>query len=351
MIKSFSLHIQRISKHYSVQVLIIFGIFTILLLPLLFETYRTNAFDTVPRDPYEPYLLYLAGEEQGFLPGSPFAYRILSIVPALVPFKLIDAPVLSQIESPNQIWLNAVFANAVISYLSVVSLSSIMYLIVRDRMGCSMMTAISSALAVPILHGFTGVYLTDPFVILYLFVTFAALKRFWIWIPMIIVGVGVNEKIPLIFAIYSLLTLIHLRNKKTYLTFACSFAACIIYVLIRHMLNFPGYENQTDVTTFLAGFWNSFEMSLSAKGIMRNFIPIMIMLVIAGTAVLAKEKNQEHPILPSHVFLVVALAFVSFATDVQMNVGRNVMHLFPLFLPQFFRWCEESITQTRGRKL
>lgn len=89
--------------------------FAILLIPNLFGIYRINAFNTIPRDPYEPYLLYLAGNDLGFLPGSPFVYRVFSILPALIPYYLFPAPVYTLLQDVNPYWLRAIFANALLS--------------------------------------------------------------------------------------------------------------------------------------------------------------------------------------------------------------------------------------------
>jgi hypothetical protein len=322
------------------EVGLILGFAAILLIPELFVIYRVNAFDTIPRDPYEPYLLFLAGSDDGFLPGSPFTYRILSVVPALIPLSLVDAPLFSNIQNPQQIWLNAVFANAVVSYASIVVLSVVVYGVLRWRLGCAPLTALCGLLMVPVLSGFTATYMTDPFVILYLFVAFLLMDRFWVWLLMLVIGVGVNEKIPLIFALYSMLSLLQVRTRKTFMAFICACLACGLYLLVRSLLNFPGYENQTDIASFFDGFLNTFQMTLSFKGVIQNLLPIFILLVMALPLGLEAAKTQSYPLMPVHVLLIPGLAMVAFCTDVQWNVGRNVMHLFPLFLVPLLHWME-----------
>lgn len=324
------------------ELMLVLLLTSLLLLPELFSIYRTNAFDTIPRDPYDAYLLHLAGKEQGFLPGSPFTYRILSVVPALLPLYLLDAPVLTQIENANPIWLDAVFANAVVSYASILALSVLVYGVARFRMRASLTSSVIGLLLVPLLFQFTGTYLTDPFVILYLFVTFLCLERFWLWLLLLGVGIAVNEKIPLIIAMHATLMLLCVRTNKTLAVALCALLACVAYLYVRSVLNFPGYENQTDVSTFLGGLLNSLQLSLSLKGAVRNLLPIVIVLLLALPLWFGKPNCMSRcfPMLPVHVLLIPSLTAVAFCTDVQLNVGRNVMHLFPLFLPPFISWLD-----------
>ena len=315
---------------------------SLLLLPELFSIYRTNAFDTIPRDPYDAYLLHLAGMEHGFLPGSPFTYRILSVAPALLPLHLFEAPLLTQIENANPVWLNAVFANAVVSYASIVALSVLVYWVARNRLRASLASSLLGLMLVPLLFQFTGTYLTDPFVILYLFVTFLCMERFGVWLLLLGVGIAVNEKIPLIIAMHATLTLFCVRTKKTWATALWALLSCVAYLCVRSVLNFPGYENQTDVSTFWGGLLNSMHLSFSPKGAVRNLLPIAVVLLLALPLCFGKRNRRvrSFPMLPVHTLMIPLLTAVALCTDVQLNVGRNVMHLFPLFLPAWIAWIE-----------
>ena len=62
-----------------------FALLAILFHPFFFITFRLMAFDTVPRDDYARYLLWLLHEPGGAFPGSLYGYRILSVL-AAAPF-------------------------------------------------------------------------------------------------------------------------------------------------------------------------------------------------------------------------------------------------------------------------
>jgi hypothetical protein len=70
---------------------------TLALEPLFFIIDRITVFDTVPRDDYAPFLLWLAGPPGGAFQGSPYGYRLLTMVAA----KPARAGALSRNQTPS----------------------------------------------------------------------------------------------------------------------------------------------------------------------------------------------------------------------------------------------------------
>lgn len=230
-----------------------------------------------------------------------------------------------------------------------VLLSSLIFRHVRIKYQTSLSTAFCGALLVPFLYQFTAPYMTDPFVILYLFLLVQISERSaFLWLPTLFIGIGVNEKIPLIFAILSFLTLVQTRNRKTISHAAFSFLACLTYLGIRKALDFPGYENQTNPFTFIEGFSHSLQLCFTPKGVIRNFLPVGIMLLLALPDVFTNDEISDELKPPPLLFLsVIGMTLITLATDVQLNVGRNVMHLFPIFLPYFVIFCYSKFTREK----
>ena len=85
---------------------------------IFIDIFRMNAFNTVPRDDYSPYLLYILGEEGGRVLGAPFAYRIFSVAAAVPFYYVLPYFEFSQLEDVNVTYMRAVEALAMASYVA-----------------------------------------------------------------------------------------------------------------------------------------------------------------------------------------------------------------------------------------
>ncbi len=100
-----------------------FGVFAVLALvlhPIFFAMFRMMVFETVPRDDYEPLLLWLLSEPGGQLLSSPYPYRILSYG-AAVPFYYL-LPTIDLSGLPESLPLPQLRATATMAALSYASL-------------------------------------------------------------------------------------------------------------------------------------------------------------------------------------------------------------------------------------
>src|SRR5262249_38315168 len=127
--------------------------------PIFFAIYRTAAFDTVSRDDYAPYLLFLVGEG-GQAPASPFGYRILSVAAAIPFYHLMPVYTFKNLGHVDMTALRAAQALSMASYLSIVLTSFVVYKLARDRSGPSPVASLSVCLLAILLLtdlvGFTG---------------------------------------------------------------------------------------------------------------------------------------------------------------------------------------------------
>jgi len=340
------------SKYYqiklSVVVLLLSGLMS---LPALFDSYRKNAFDTIPRDPYEAYLLHLDGDTSGFLPGSPFTYRVFSILPGYLIYNILpQAPDLELLKNDHPHWHKALFAISLSNYLAITLLAWLVFRLMYIQLSAGIGYSLLSSFSVMAFMRYTADYMVDPVVILYLFSLFYFYRNFVLWALLLIIGVGVNEKIPLIFALYTMATLVHTRSRSNYLRFGLSVFACLIYLYVR-VIAFPmeGYENQVDPGSYWAGFLNTLCLTISLKGLYLILLPIGIMLLFCWPLFKgAKDINSAlpYPLMPSHIGVIVAIALVAYLTNVEYNVGRNVMHLFPIYLPPFILYLKHRLPET-----
>ena len=61
---------------------------------MLFAIDRIMVFNTVPRDDYAPFLLWVIGAPGGAFPGSPYGYRLLTILAAVPLYHILPALIL-----------------------------------------------------------------------------------------------------------------------------------------------------------------------------------------------------------------------------------------------------------------
>ncbi len=93
-------------------------------------------FDTLPRDDYAPFLLWLAGAPGGAFPESPYGYRLLTMVAALPLYYALPALRLTNLPAAlTPQYVQATAAIAALSYLSLLAAGLLSYRIARDRAG------------------------------------------------------------------------------------------------------------------------------------------------------------------------------------------------------------------------
>src|SRR5882724_10544563 len=108
-----------------------FALLSVLFHPFFFFIFRLMAFNTVPRDEYAPYLLWLLNKPGGSFPGSLYGYRILSVLAGapfyylLPPFPLTNLPA-----EPSANYWQATAALAMVSYLAMIAGAMLAYRLV-----------------------------------------------------------------------------------------------------------------------------------------------------------------------------------------------------------------------------
>src|SRR5262249_13463985 len=168
--------------------------------PIFFAIYRTAAFNTVSRDDYGPYLLFLVGEGSE-VPASPFGYRILSVAAAIPFYHLMPVYTFKNLGPVDTTALRAAQALSMVSYLSIVLTSFVVYKLARDRSRASPVASLSvSLLAILLLTGFVGFTGVDELAILMIAALLYYQDNPVVFSLLILLSVIMNEKISIIFA-------------------------------------------------------------------------------------------------------------------------------------------------------
>lgn len=301
--------------------------------PVFFETYRTAAFNTIPHDDYAPYLLALVGHG-GSIPMPPLAYRILSVAVAIPFYHVLPLYTFTNLPSIDPAYLKSMEALAFASYLWLLLTSGVIYLLARRRRGASHVSALVAAMTSFLLSGFlqrTGV---DPIAILVIALMLLALENPVAFGVLAVVSIGINEKIPLLFAAVLACRFAGARVQRKAFALGAQFAlagfSVVGYFVVRVLVKVPGNEAQTDPALFLGHLRATLAYSLSLKGLFLNLVPAVVVTMLALVALRTRRASAFQVTDVSGLLVLVLLAGLA---DVIYNVGRVAMYGYPLYLP------------------
>ena len=343
-------------KKNRIQAILLLGILLVNL-PLFFDIYRQCAFNIVPHDDYVPYLLYILGEG-GSIPNSPTGYRFLSVLIAAPFYYMLPLFKYSLLEGVSDEYLKGLEALSFVSYLAASLSAFFIYKISKKKFKGPENTAILAALITLFLFRFTAIYSVDPtrskqvniaslslFTAIYsvdptaiflICVLLYYLDSKWIFAFLIILSVGVNEKIAFLFFMLFGGRQFWKNVTGQSIYFLFSIIAFLIYFLIRKTIDLPGHEYMVQPSMFFEKATHTIKLLFTMKSFMLNWIPGIMTL---GLFFLALKEYKEIPkhnklyfspidFLPIIGFIVIALI-----TDMQYTIGRILLFCFPLYLP------------------
>lgn len=314
--------------------------------PLFFSYYRTAAFHSVPFDDYAPSLLALTGQNgtppnriPTLLQTAPIGYRILSVAAAIPLYYVLPYYAFSELQNPDEPYLRAEAAISMVSYLSVLLTVLMIFRIARRRLHCSFPASLLAGLFSLGLFLFMGTSSVDPLAVLIISVLVYFIERPVIFAPVMVLSAAMNEKVFIVFAIvFAGRVVVWLWRRtepfKYWVQAAATGVAALVYAVMRLVLRRPGYENQTDPGTWLAGAASTIESSLSLKGLIQNGIPLAILaiLMLVAYAVWASRRRMW-AFSPLDLAVGPVLVGIGFAINMQVTVGHLALHSFPLYLP------------------
>ena len=305
-------------------------------LPRFFSIYRSAAFDTFPRDPYETYLLYLAGEPGGSLPNAPHVYRVLSVAAALPAYKLLPVYRFSRLAEPDPALLKATQAMAALSYAAVLGTCLVVFLTVRRGYGASPRAALTAALAAYIVMEGTNLFAMDTVAVLLVALLAALMNRPWLFAGTILIAAGFNEKIPLIFVMLFVARTVADRSPRWLPQLSAAAAATVLYFGARWWFAFPGSAHQTDPASFVPAIGHMLALTVSLKGLIQNAFPALFVFLLWWLARLGPfgraGESRNALFHPADLAAFLGLLALAFATRIEYGVGRVILYCFPLYL-------------------
>lgn len=309
--------------------------------PIFFDIYRTAAFNTVPRDDYAPYLLFLLGYHDK-IPGAPFAYRILSVAVA-IPFYFLPTYTFTNLKDIEIEYLRATQALSLASYFSLVLTAAVIYALSR-KLGATRISALTAGLLSLLLSNFISRVGIDPLAILAISLLILWLDKSLAFVPCILISVGLNEKIPILFATILICRFLYSiakrRRFRYYVQLFSSCLAVVIYFAATVMLKIPGHEEQTNPAFFLSNWQSTLTHSISPKGLFLNVLPVLVLAALALFAI----KSQRPVFWLSDLSGMLVLLTLALTANLGYTVGRIVMYSYPLYLPAATCFIEEMLT-------
>jgi hypothetical protein len=311
--------------------------------PIFVDIYRAVMFNMVPHDDYASYLLFLVGDG-GRMPGAPYAYRILSVVVAIPFYYILPVFTFTNLPHVDLAYQKAAEAMSMVSYLSLVFTSLVIYAIARKQYAATRSSSIIVALLTFFLSGFISKGGVDPFAILIISILALWLEKPALFVPLIFISAVINEKIPIIFATmlaFRLATSAFQRRKLVIdMQLLASCLSVAAYFTIIFIFKLPGGEKQTNPALFLPHLYSSLKYALSMRGLFLNALPVLVLMLIMVLAILSRRKSAFHVSDISSFFILLIIAMLA---DVVYNIGRIVMYSFPLYLPATAVYFDEVL--------
>lgn len=334
---------QTVNVSYK-ELLIVSFILALLTHSLFFDIYRGAVFDIVPHDHYEYYAFYLLDHQGlGKLPPETHAYRILAVMIVLPFYAVMPLFTFTGAEPPaiDEDYLRMLISFSFVAYVAVLITSITAYLMARKRFATSVpLAVIVLLLTYMVLHHLReGLYGVDAVGVMVVALVVYHMKNKWLYALLVIVGVFINEKVAMIFFMVMAGRWLFYRPRSIDIYVIAPAIGLLLYVIANmiapHFVAFStGSEAHRDVANFLSQFLETLMINFTMKGIILNVLPVGILF---GLYYLARKSTRyidaDIYFKPSDVMALLGLLFIIHLVNVDYNVGRIAMYVFPLYLP------------------
>jgi hypothetical protein len=306
---------------------------SILLSPFFFTLYRLAVFNTVPHDDYAPYLLWLDGNALGELPGSPYCYRLLSVAMAWPFYRLL--PLIPLTNLPDGMapeMAKATAALAMMSYLAGIATALLTFRLARREAELDRGHAIAAGALAWVLGWYTQITAIDSLALLGITLALCVIRRPVAFAAVVLVSVGVNEKIALVLALWLVTrwVLDSVHRWRFGRQALAAIGAVAVYGAAVAVLRMPGNEYQQQPGTFLVTVLENLAAYASARGMLLNVLPIVVLLALAAFSAIRPRSTTLFG--RADILVIPALAVVALVLTHLFQAGRIVMHAAPLFV-------------------
>ena len=318
-------------RFHTIEPILVFITICLISYPSFFEIYRVMAFDVIPRDNYAPFLLHLVGGK-GSWPGSPFGYRVLSVLAAAPFYWVLPIYKFSLLPKHDIADLRALQALAFLSFVSSAGSATVAFQLFRRRLGSDVDLAALAAVITIVLSAFFDRTGLDAFGIFVIFAFFYWLERVAIFTTLFLLVPFINEKIIVFF-------LLLLISRSIFVSgFAASHRwqtgsvviALLIYLSVLAVVRLPGNEFQIASSHWLPHLGDMTLTSVSSiKGVVLNVLPVFV--IITPCALLSfYHRTSTELTAVSDLIVPLGLLITALVATFGYTVGHVVSYALPL---------------------
>ena len=316
--------------------LVALGALALALQPVFFAIDRIMVFNTVPRDDYAPFLLWVIGAPGGAFSGSPYGYRLLTILAAAPLYYIL--PALHFTNLPPTLtpqYVQATAAIAALSYLSILAAGLMIYRVARDRIGLPRheATIAGALLGVLALYGeFFGI---DTFAIFLITAGIYLLPSPLGFSMVIVPAVFANEKVAIVFALWLTLRCgCSAKDRREYRRqWLAAIAAIVVYGLALLIVHLHGNEYQLKPSGYLTTLVSNLHASISGRGLLLNAWPVALLFVVGAFGWWYGGRSLAGTLFrPIDLLVIPGLVLVALVLTQLFQTGRILVHSAPLFV-------------------
>jgi hypothetical protein len=323
-----------------------FAVLAAVLEPVFFTIDRVMIFNTVPRDDYAPFLLWLVGAPGGGVPASPYGYRVLTMAAAWPLYHVMPSLSLSNLPAAlTPEYVRATAALAALSYVSFLAASLFIYAFARDRLSLARREASIAGALLALLIAHSQYFGIDPFSIALVAAGLYLLTSPWAFAPFIVASVFANEKVAIVFALWLTIRRVTGSDDPRWRpSWIASLVAIGVYGAALVFVRLPGNDYQLEPGGYVATLIMNLRAMVSARGLLLNVLPVGVL-----TAVSVFGWRPRHAVgvfRPVDVLVIPGLMLVALVVTQYFQMGRIVMHAAPLFVipaaVRIGRWMDGS---------
>jgi hypothetical protein len=311
------------------------GLLALLLHPLFFVIYRLSIFNTVPRDDYARFLLWMVGDPEGVLPISPYCYRLLSMALAAPFYYLL--PVIQLTNTPEGLspaYLRATAALSALAFVAWIAGAMLVYAVAVGKCGLSRRDGILAGMLMFALGLHGQIAAIDPLTIAFVSLGVALVDRRAWFCGFVLVSIVANEKVALVLAIWLTIRCVLDRGDRRVFGVQCAAALLAVasYFVLLKLVQIPGNSYQLDPADYPVTLRENLGAYLSGRGVLLNAIPVAMLAGLAAFGHICNRHTIGRLFRPADVLVIPALVGVALLLTHLFQAGRIVMHAAPLFV-------------------
>lgn len=313
-----------------------FVLLALLFHQFFFIIFRLMAFDTVPRDDYARYLLWLLHQPGAVFPGSLYGYRILSVLTAAPLYYLLPSLPLTNLPAALEpTYLKATAALAMVSYLAIIAGAMMAYRLVVDRFSRPALEGIFAAVFILLCEFYAAFFGIDPLAFLLILSALYAIDRFWLFTAFIAVSILFNEKVLIVLATWMLLRVIFSVGERPFFGKRLVVVAVAVaaYLAMLVIVRLEGHSEQLNANEYLPAFVQNIAATLTTpRGFILNVLPCLMLVGMVWWSWRMLSRRRCGIYAPADLLVVPAVILITLTLTQFYQVGRIVMHATPLFI-------------------